>query len=205
MKRVEFVSFIFVGLMVGVTGCARITSQVVEKPRVDQELKGNRGYLAGSAGAAPARKQTRQIVQTDIEMPTLRELNPWKVPAKESSPRLASAPAAPPAAPSPAWAGSPEEAPSAPMEEEEVAVPSHAAPAPEATPYTVQRGDTLEKIAAKVYGDSSQWRRIYKANQDKLKGPNRIYPGQKLVIPPKGQGTSHSRRHRHSAPQSDLK
>ena len=47
--------FVFFSVLVslGVLGCARITAQVVEKPRVDQELSGNRGYLAGSAPASP--------------------------------------------------------------------------------------------------------------------------------------------------------
>ena len=52
------------------------------------------------------------------------------------------------------------------------------------TSYTVQKGDTLQKIASKIYGSSKNWHRIYEANQDTLKGPDRITVGQKLVIPP---------------------
>ena len=64
------------------------------------------------------------------------------------------------------------------------------APVPEAVPvattYTVQKGDTLSRIAGKVYGDVSpaSWRRIYAANKD-LIGPNpsRIQVGMALTIP----------------------
>jgi nucleoid-associated protein YgaU len=55
---------------------------------------------------------------------------------------------------------------------------------PAHTTYLVKQGDTLEKIAVQVYGDARQWRRIYQANRDGLKSPNRIYAGQKLIIPP---------------------
>ena len=57
-------------------------------------------------------------------------------------------------------------------------------PEPEPIFYKVQKGDTLEKIAANLYGNSREWRRIYNANRAKLKGPNRIVPGQELEIPP---------------------
>ena len=62
-----------------------------------------------------------------------------------------------------------------------------AAPAPADNPYTqtytVQSGDTLSKIAQKYYGDPSLYPKIFEANRDQLKDPNRIFPGQKLKIP----------------------
>ena len=53
------------------------------------------------------------------------------------------------------------------------------------TTYVVKRGDTLKSIAAKpeIYGDSSQWTRIYKANKGKIKDPMHLIEGQVLVIP----------------------
>jgi len=56
-------------------------------------------------------------------------------------------------------------------------------PVPEVSYYTVQRGDTLEGIAGKLYGDRTKWRTIYEANRNKLESKDRIYPGQELVIP----------------------
>jgi nucleoid-associated protein YgaU len=49
--------------------------------------------------------------------------------------------------------------------------------------YVVVSGDSLSKIAKRQYGDMNQWRRIYEANQDQIKDPDLIYPGQKLKIP----------------------
>lgn len=50
--------------------------------------------------------------------------------------------------------------------------------------YEVVSGDTLSKIAKREYGNANDWKRIYEANQDILKNPDKIYPGQKLKIPP---------------------
>jgi nucleoid-associated protein YgaU len=49
--------------------------------------------------------------------------------------------------------------------------------------YTVVSGDSLSKIAKKVYGDPNHWRRIFDANQDQIKDPDEIFPGQTLKIP----------------------
>ncbi|AEY67170.1 LysM peptidoglycan-binding domain-containing protein [Clostridium sp. BNL1100] len=48
--------------------------------------------------------------------------------------------------------------------------------------YTVKAGDTLSKISAKFYGDSSKYKKIYEANKARIKNPNMIYEGQKIVI-----------------------
>jgi nucleoid-associated protein YgaU len=51
--------------------------------------------------------------------------------------------------------------------------------------YEVKPGDSLSKIAKREYGDANQWTRIFEANKDTLKDPDKIFPGQKLKIPPK--------------------
>jgi nucleoid-associated protein YgaU len=56
-------------------------------------------------------------------------------------------------------------------------------PAPETLFYTVQRGDTLSKIAQAHYGDANQYPRIFEANRPLLRDPDEIYPGQTLRIP----------------------
>jgi nucleoid-associated protein YgaU len=50
--------------------------------------------------------------------------------------------------------------------------------------YEVVSGDSLSKIAKREYGNANEWKRIYEANQDILKNPDKIYPGQTLKIPP---------------------
>lgn len=54
---------------------------------------------------------------------------------------------------------------------------------PEAEFYTVKRGDSLSKIAKKLYGDPTAYKKIFEANKPMLKDPNLIYPGQTLRIP----------------------
>ncbi|MCK4436333.1 LysM peptidoglycan-binding domain-containing protein [bacterium] len=53
------------------------------------------------------------------------------------------------------------------------------------TTYTVRKGDCLWNIAGRrnVYRDSAKWPKIYRANRNKIKNPDLIYPGQVLVIP----------------------
>jgi nucleoid-associated protein YgaU len=53
------------------------------------------------------------------------------------------------------------------------------------TIYEVKAGDSLSKIAKEHYGNANDWNRIFEANRDILKDPNKIYPGQKLKIPSK--------------------
>jgi LysM repeat protein len=61
---------------------------------------------------------------------------------------------------------------------------SASTPAPKpARTYTVRPGDTLSRIAGSVYGDASQWRKIYEANREQMKTETDIKIGQSLVIP----------------------
>jgi nucleoid-associated protein YgaU len=50
--------------------------------------------------------------------------------------------------------------------------------------YTVKAGDSLSKIAKEHYGESSKYMQIFEANKNILKDPDKIQPGQVLVIPP---------------------
>ena len=49
--------------------------------------------------------------------------------------------------------------------------------------YTVKAGDTLSKISRQFYGDPDEYMRIFYANQDKLRDPDKIQVGQELTIP----------------------
>jgi nucleoid-associated protein YgaU len=48
---------------------------------------------------------------------------------------------------------------------------------------TVVSGDTLWRIAERMYGDGSHYMKIFEANTAVLKDPDQIFPGQELVIP----------------------
>jgi nucleoid-associated protein YgaU len=58
-----------------------------------------------------------------------------------------------------------------------------AGPASAPRTYTVQKGDTLSKISKEHYGDANKYMKIFEANKDKLKDPDKIQVGQVLVIP----------------------
>ena len=49
--------------------------------------------------------------------------------------------------------------------------------------YTVQKGDSLSKIAQDQYGDGKKWKAIFEANRDQITNPDLIHPGQVLKIP----------------------
>jgi nucleoid-associated protein YgaU len=54
--------------------------------------------------------------------------------------------------------------------------------------HTVEKGDSLSKIAKEYLNDPMAYKKIFAANTDKLDDPNKIYPGQELTIPfPEGR------------------
>ncbi len=155
------------GTLVVVAGC-RTGSQLVQEPRVDLGTiaGGNRGYLMGvPPEAAGPSKTTRQMIQTDIELPTRFRAN-----------RQA-----------PGSVGLQELAPPETDLGEAGEVPQTAEPDTYDT-YRVKAGDTLWSIAADVYGDAGNWRRIFDANRKQLRSPDRLRAGLTLRIP---RGAAH--------------
>jgi nucleoid-associated protein YgaU len=51
------------------------------------------------------------------------------------------------------------------------------------TKYTVEKGDSLSKIAKLFYGDMAEYPKIFNANRDVLDDPNVVQIGQVLTIP----------------------
>jgi nucleoid-associated protein YgaU len=49
--------------------------------------------------------------------------------------------------------------------------------------YIVKKGDNLGKIAKRFYGNVMDFKKIYEANPDILRRPDKVYIGQKLRIP----------------------
>jgi nucleoid-associated protein YgaU len=48
----------------------------------------------------------------------------------------------------------------------------------------IVRGDSLWKISRRTYGEGERYTVIYDANQDQIRDPDLIYPGQIFVLPP---------------------
>lgn len=144
-------------------GC-RAATRVTTVPRVDLELEGagNRGYLVGTPPPAGELKTTREMIETDVEIPSFYK------PKRGTTAGL-------------------EEIVPPEMDMEDTGG------APAAGPYdsyVVQKGDSLWSIAAKpeIYGKATHWRRIFDANRDLLKSPDRLKAGMTLKIPRGGEG-----------------
>jgi LysM repeat protein len=69
------------------------------------------------------------------------------------------------------------------------AAPSAAAAAKPAEPegqyYVIEKGDTLWAIAKKFLGSGNRYPEIFEANREVIIDPDKIFPGQKIIIPPK--------------------
>lgn len=68
--------------------------------------------------------------------------------------------------------------------------------APVARTYTVEPGDSLIRIAKKVYGRdrADEYKRIYDANRDRINDEHTVVVGQTLVIPPLDEPAPTARR-----------
>lgn len=168
-------------LILVLSGCVARAYQLT-RDRVDQGLEeGNRGYLEGQAPPADSdRKTTRttQVLEVELNSPPKFEILPPQVEtsaAKVSTSSKAGLPlsrSAQTATLDTASAG----------DVTTLAVESQANIG-SAQEYKVQKGDTLQKISLRVYGTSKKWMQIYQANKNILSAPDKIYPGQTLLIP----------------------
>jgi nucleoid-associated protein YgaU len=146
-------------------GCVKVRTYTVEKDRVDQDLStGNQGFFSGSGKESVAvgeRRLTRKTYVTEVEVGSVAKKK--AVVSKQRGMAIETV----------------QEPVSEPLEEAVIA------PAPSVSSYTVQNNDTLQKISIKIYGTSKKWKKIFDANSDQLKSPDRIYAGQVLKIPEK--------------------
>jgi nucleoid-associated protein YgaU len=152
-------------LVVFFGGCLART-YVTQKPRVDREIEGNQGYLFGSPTETERQhqiKETRTISVLEVEFGSHQ---PAKYKAKEAA------------------VSSSEEVP---LDQEFIltqeAIGESFPQETENTLYTIQQGDTLQKISMKFYNTTKKWKKLYEANKDVLKSPNKVYPGKTIKIP----------------------
>jgi nucleoid-associated protein YgaU len=64
---------------------------------------------------------------------------------------------------------------------------AHQPSQPKIATTVVSRGDSLWRISRVTYGEGMRYAVVYKANQDQIRNPNRIYPGQIFVLPLKAR------------------
>src|SRR6267378_550713 len=64
---------------------------------------------------------------------------------------------------------------------------AHQPSQPKIATKVVSRGDSLWRISRVTYGEGMRYAVVYKANQDQIRNPNRIYPGQIFVLPMKAR------------------
>ena len=139
--------------------------------------------VAAAEPAAPATETPPAVAATEPAAP-----------AAETPPVVAAAEPAAPATDAPATETPPAvaaaEAPAAPPPAVDVA----AAPPPETTAPKLQkvqgaviirRGDSLWRISRRVYGHGVRYSTIYLANQEQIRDPDRIWPGQVFRMPEK--------------------
>jgi len=146
------------------SGCVARTYNLT-RDRVDQDLSstsGNRGYIMGNAPEPKERKTTRTTRVFELELgpkdktKTSDSVTAALANASSEEPKIAQ-----------------ETQPETQTEEANLS----------SEKYTVAKGDTLQKISNKFYGTTKRWMKIYEANKDVLRGPNKLYPGQILNIP----------------------
>ena len=101
----------------------------------------------------------------------------------------AAAPQQPPASEPPLQAGKPPETAALQARANASSAPDEAASSPAGehavSSKVVSRGDSLWRISRIRYGDGSRYALVYRANRDRIRDPNLIYPGQTIVLPVK--------------------
>jgi nucleoid-associated protein YgaU len=168
MKRLHLLMLLISALVL--SGCVARTYPLT-RDRIDQDLStGNRGFISGTAPVEDKiRDEQRTVRVFEIEIG-----KPYKAKCNTDSPII--------------------------MQDNRVSSETNytqESSLPEATmstgsfeKYTVGKNDTLQKISQKFYGTTKKWNKIYEANRDTLKTPDRVYPGQVLNIPEEGMRKS---------------
>ncbi len=203
MRKLIACSLLLTALVV--SGCAaRVTPYEVD--RVDQELDGNRGIVGGKVSDMPEvkRKKTKKMYNLEIELPVGGEKKSARkdvaskgnkgylagkeipgettAPAKKKTGRKRLLPFTRSSKPQVIYQPSANSSNKYKKEKGSGTIAEGKIETGERI-YTVEKGDTLQKISDKAYGTTKKWKKIFEANKDTLKSPDKIKPGQELVIP----------------------
>jgi len=198
MNRFIVYTLLLITLVLSGCSTARVISYDVD--RVDQELRGNRGIVTGTAVDLPEpqeRKKTRKVYDLEIELLSPRDAMGSKekkvdIQAKKEVSKKKAVPAkgnkgivrlnnSVASRDSQVRYQEPAKV-QGKYKKEKGTITLIKEEKPQKI-YVVEKGDTLQAISDKFYGTTRKWKKIYEANKDVLEGPDKIKPGQKLVIP----------------------
>jgi nucleoid-associated protein YgaU len=177
--------FAILVLSVVATGCGvQAHTYVMKKERADIEnlSEGNAGYIRGTPQYQEPDRKTRKIYVLEVTK-ALKEGEVKKIEETTTVSEHIESDA-------PAMLAYQEPTPTPknraiviPPIEDEPAAPSSFSSSASDIEYTVQKDDTLQKIAKKFYDSYGKWTKIYEANKSKIKNPNFVKPGTVLTIP----------------------
>ncbi len=201
MKRILIACVVIILFALNVSGCVkRVNISTIEKERIDQDTNsGNMGYIKGPkppSEPSQTKLKTRKIYQVTLEVPPYAEWKNFRPERTEDEELwgnrgyIYGGPQPVVRQPDPLVKSEPIILPEDVYEEAD-AIPQPETVKPEPVvkekvkfiSYKVQKGDTLQKISKKVYGTTKKWQQIFDFNKGILKSPNKIYPGQKILIP----------------------
>jgi len=172
MKKFAATKILLLGSALVLSGCV-VRTYPLTRERVDQSLEGNRGYLQGKppAGSETPRKETRtvQIVEVEFSSPIKFEKTKKIVPEETTT--------------------QPQTELVTEGNRGYVNQSEPVAPADNFEKYVVQKNDTLQKISMKFFNTTKKWIKIYEANKNTLKTPNKLYPGKTINIPVEAKET----------------
>ncbi len=206
-KKIFKLFYVFIFYVV-VSGCAasrinipkyEVKAYLQDKPRVDQEISGNAGYLVGKPkkDVNINRKRTRKIFVVEVterdtvspylidmdaasQRKTKKVTNNNVVSSKNNKKHQSKViPVYPSQIQIPSFDDDMDET----NTEEKRQVSLSTNNIGKVVNYKVEKDDTLQKISKKFYGCYSKWPRIYKANKSQIKDPNFLKPGIILKIP----------------------
>jgi len=174
MKKFILLSTLYSLLSTLFVGCL-VRTYTVEKPRADLEITGNQGYLMGSPSQEVGKGKkrlspTRKISVLEVELGAHqygRGLESEGLARQEGM-----------SVSEETILEEPEDFFLDELEDEELFAEKE-----EYKIYTVQKNDTLQEISRKFYNTTKRWKKLYEANRDVLKSPDKVYPGQVLKIP----------------------
>lgn len=171
-------------------GCGiKAQTYVMTRERADIQPVGNGGFIAGKGTVQEPERKTRKVYVLEFtknipegEVKKIEQETSTQTTQQVEKPEITE-----PAATSTEVAQErkivipPIEDES--VEEQAAPIAQQAQGPSEDVEYVVQKDDTLQKIAHKYYGSYGKWVKIYEANKDRIKNPNVLRSGTKIIIP----------------------